>query len=317
MSQRVGTIAGMRPDDYGRLAERASTTQLGLITFGQLEELGFTRAQRRTLTRSGRWRSAGRTVLADEAAPRTVEQRCLAAVLDLGRPGGVTRSTAAWLVGLKGFSPEPVHVLTKRGGHHRPKDCMLHETFWLPGSHLRVVRQVPCVSDARLVFELAPMVSLERLRRIADWLKSARGMTYDALFLTSAELWRRGKPGSTKMRALLAGIDAGWVPPASELEAAFTALCERNGIPPGVRQLNAGGAAWVGRVDVAYPEVRLLVELDSRQWHDTSTAFEDDRRRDNALVLAGWRVIRVTWRMIHDEPDRVVSLLRQLLAQAA
>jgi len=73
----------------------------------------------------------------------------------------------------------------------------------------------------------------------------------------------------------------------------------------------------VGRVDVAYAEARLLVELDSRRWHDTSTAFEDDRHRDNALVLAGWRVIRITWRMIHDEPDKVAELLRGLLSAAA
>ena len=142
-------------------------------------------------------------------------------------------------------------------------------------------------------------------------------MTYDVLFLTAAELWRRGKPGSAKMRELMAGIDAGWVPPASELERKFRDLCRRFGLPEGVRQLNAGGEAWVGRVDVAYREAKLLVELDSRQWHDTSTAFEDDRRRDNALVLAGWRVVRITWRMLCDEPEKVAELLRGLLSPSA
>jgi len=144
----------MRPDINGRIAERASRSQLGLITHPQLDEIGVTEKQRRAMVCSGRWRSLGRTVLADNAAPRTVEQSCLAAVLDLGRPAGVTQSTAAWLVGLREWWPEPIHVLTKRGGNHRPVHGRLHETFWLPPTHLQVVRNVPCVSNARLVFEL-------------------------------------------------------------------------------------------------------------------------------------------------------------------
>ena len=76
----------------------------------------------------------------------------------------------------------------------------------------------------------------------------------------------------------------------------------------------AGGSAWIGRVDVAYPAARLVVELDSRRWHDSRTAQESDRQRDNALVAAGWRVIRITWRQLLDDPTGVVSLLRQLLA---
>jgi hypothetical protein len=105
----------------------------------------------------------------------------------------------------------------------------------------------------------------------------------------------------------------GYVPPASELEAVYGDVCERFGLPRGIVQLNAGGAAWVGRVDVAYPDAKLLVELDSRRWHDTSTAFDDDRERTNALVVAGWRVIRITWRMLHDEPERVAALVRAAL----
>ena len=307
----------MRPDIYGRIAERAARTQLGLITTTDLDELEVTRAQRRTLVRSGRWRRIGRRVYADAAAPETTEQRLLATVLDVGRPAFVTRDTAAWLVGVRGFGPDPVHVLVKRGGRHRLESGVLHETFWLPPHHTQVVRNVPCVSDARLVFELAHLVHPIRLRRIADWLKSSRGMSYDALALTAAELWRSGVPGSTEMRALVSERSPGYVPPASALEEAFRALCVRFGLPEGTRQKNTGGAEWVGRVDVAYPEAKLLVELDSRQWHDTSTAFEDDRRRDNALVLAGWRVVRITWRMIHDEPEQVAALLRGLLTRAA
>ncbi|MEA3056191.1 MAG: hypothetical protein QOD30_1623 [Actinomycetota bacterium] len=302
----------MRPEVYGRIAGRASS-QLGLITYEQLDDIGVTTRQRRTMIGSGAWLRRGRRVLADASAPATDEQRLFAATLDVDREAGVTATSAAWLVGVQGFRPRPVHVLTKRGGNHRPVNAVLHETFWLPPHHLQIVRGVPSVSNERLVFELAPLLKPQRLRRIADWLKSARGMSYDAMALTAAELWRRGKPGSAEMRLLVDERLPGYVPPASELEAAFRDLCARFGLPQGVRQLDAGGTAWIGRVDVAYARSKLLVELDSRQWHDTSSAFEDDRNRTNALVLAGWRVVRITWRMIHDAPERVASLLHSLL----
>jgi hypothetical protein len=265
----------MRPDTYGRIAERARH-QLGLITTPQLDDIGVTRHQRAEMVRSGRWQRRGRHVLADAAAPRTPWQDLLVATLDV--PGSVvTGTTAAWLVGLDGFWMTPIHLLVKRGGRHRSRGSVLHETFWLPPSHTQIVRQVPTVSDARLAFELASIVNPMRLRRLVDRLHSARGMDYGEMAKVTAELTRSGKQGGVVMRPVVEERMPGYVPPASEVEALFRDLCDAAGVPQPVRQLNAGGREWIGRVDVAFPEHKLIVELDSRQWHDTSTAFEDDR----------------------------------------
>jgi hypothetical protein len=300
----------MRPDTYGRIAERASS-QLGLITYGQLDELDVTRRQRDHLLANG-WARAGRRVLRDRAAPRSVHQDLLAAALDV--PGSVlTGATAGWLIGNPSFSPRPIHLLVKRGGNHRTSTAILHETFWLPARHTQVAHGVPCVADARLPFELAPDLHPVRLRRVVDWLKSNRHMDYGQMALFAAELWRRGKPGSAEMRLVVEERAPGHVPPATELAALFDDVCERFGLPKGVVEVNAGGEAWIGRVDVIYRRAKLIVELDSRRWHDTSTAFEADRHRDNALVAEGWRVIRITWRMLMDEPEKVADLLGRLL----
>ena len=45
--------------------------------------------------------------------------------------------------------------------------------------------------------------------------------------------------------------------------------------------------------------------------------FESDRKRQNLLVLHGWRVLRITWAMITDEPDLVIALVREAMAQSA
>ncbi len=46
----------------------------------------------------------------------------------------------------------------------------------------------------------------------------------------------------------------------------------------------------------------------------TEAAFERDRRRDRTHVAAGYRVIRVTWRQLQDEPLTVIASIAQALA---
>jgi very-short-patch-repair endonuclease len=67
-------------------------------------------------------------------------------------------------------------------------------------------------------------------------------------------------------------------------------------------------------VDCVWLEARLIVELDSRTHHAVAHAFEADRARDRRLEAAGWRVVRVTWRQLHDTPGAVEADLRRLLA---
>jgi very-short-patch-repair endonuclease len=68
--------------------------------------------------------------------------------------------------------------------------------------------------------------------------------------------------------------------------------------------------------DVAFRRQRLVVEIDGRRFHSGSDVFESDRKRQNLLVLDGWRVLRITWRMIQEEPDQVIALVREALALA-
>ncbi len=67
-------------------------------------------------------------------------------------------------------------------------------------------------------------------------------------------------------------------------------------------------------VDAYWPDHHLIVELDGYETHGTRQAFEGDRERDAALLLAGYRVVRITWRQLTREPETVVGRLRRLLA---
>jgi uncharacterized protein DUF559 len=99
----------------------------------------------------------------------------------------------------------------------------------------------------------------------------------------------------------------------SELERRFLDLCRDAGLPPPAVN------AWVidKEVDMLWAAQRLVVELDSRTYHQTRAAFERDRLRDAALQLAGYRVLRVTHRRLHTEPAAVIAAIRALLSSAA
>ncbi len=117
------------------------------------------------------------------------------------------------------------------------------------------------------------------------------------------------------MRELLAARGAGYVAPASELEARFIDLVRRAGLPEPRRQLPAGDERHlVGRVDCAYPRANLLVELDSRRHHTSLLDRDSDRARDNRLVVGGWRVVRFSWDDVVSEPDGVTSALKAVLS---
>ena len=70
-------------------------------------------------------------------------------------------------------------------------------------------------------------------------------------------------------------------------------------------------------VDLLWQAERLVVEVDGFAFHGHRVAFEADRRRDATLVAAGYRVIRVTWRQLTEEPLAVVATLSAALATRA
>ncbi len=65
--------------------------------------------------------------------------------------------------------------------------------------------------------------------------------------------------------------------------------------------------AGVGRGAI---ELRLR---NGRLQHLTPTAFETDRARDAHLTAAGYRVIRITWRQLAEEPHEDARILEALL----
>jgi very-short-patch-repair endonuclease len=74
---------------------------------------------------------------------------------------------------------------------------------------------------------------------------------------------------------------------------------------------------WIGTVDFAWRDQRLVVETDGREFHDSLTDRENDERRDRELEAVGWTVLRFNWNDVTKRPTSVVRTVMRALAIAA
>ena len=95
----------------------------------------------------------------------------------------------------------------------------------------------------------------------------------------------------------------------SELERRFLKLIRRAGLPVPKTQQRIQGF----RVDFLWPELRLVVETDGLRYHRTAAQQSKDRRRDQALVAAGFIVLRFTHAQVRYDPEHVGATLRAVL----
>jgi very-short-patch-repair endonuclease len=91
--------------------------------------------------------------------------------------------------------------------------------------------------------------------------------------------------------------------------------CARAGLPAATPQfVVVEEGEFLGRVDLAWPEQRLIVEYEGAHHFDGLQILRDDRRYER-LIAAGWRVIRLSAADLRDM-DAVVERIAHALSQA-
>jgi hypothetical protein len=178
----------------------------------------------------------------------------------------------------------------------------------VPGDELTVVRGIPVTGVSRTLFDLAAVLPRDGVERAVHEV-DVHGLT-DVISLPDLVARYPRRRGVGTIRAILeAGVEVG----KTELEGRFLALARKVGLPP--PEVNAyvfAGGRW-HECDCLWRAKRLAVELDGRAVHATQRAFERDRARDRAMHADGWRVVRITWRQLDDEPEKIVADLRRML----
>lgn len=293
------------------IAER----QHGLVRRDQALAIGVAASGWAHAARAGRWEPIGERVLRRRGAPRTPQQRALAAVLDAGPSALLSHGSAAAAWGHPAFvidDPVEIVVVRHRSSRTQRSDlAVVHHPRYPLGPFAAVVDGVPTVRPSLNVLELAGRVHPERLRRIVDWYWSQRLLSGPSLAAELEPVLGRGRPGSAAVRELLASLPADYVPPASGLESRFHQIVRDHDLPLMRRQVDVGGEdRWTGRVDFLAVDAPLVVEVNSERYHTALTDRAHDARRRRQLERDGYVVVDVADRDVWHRPVATAAKVR-------
>jgi very-short-patch-repair endonuclease len=262
---------------------RVAALQRGVVTTAQLAAAGIGESGVRHRVATGRLTRVLRGVyrVGPIPAPYGAEMAAL-----LATDGALSHHSCAPVWGIRPPHEGPVHVSVL--GQARSRDgLVVHRCSSLTAV---VHNGLRLTTPQRTLHDLVPLLSHAELERAAEE-AVIRGL------LTAREVPK--------------GCAVGIAPQItrSEAERRLQRLIKAARLPRPVTNVKVAG--W--EVDAFWPEAKLIVEVDGYAYHGNRAAFERDRRKDAVLTLAGYTVVRVSWRQIADEPLAVVALLGGLL----
>jgi very-short-patch-repair endonuclease len=188
--------------------------------------------------------------------------------------------------------------ITTTGGRGSLQDIRVHRR------KLEATRHdgLPVTSIDQTLLDLAAQLTPRQLERAVDE-AHRRGHRL-------AHQDHRGRKGAASLNALATRNLQGHTLTRSELEERFLSLVRHAGLPD--PELNVDIEGFL--VDAVWRDQRVVIELDGARYHDQPGVRASDRRRDAALTIAGWRVIRYGWEDVTVHEERTARELTALLA---
>jgi very-short-patch-repair endonuclease len=241
------------------------------------------------------------------------EGRFMAAVLACGPGSVLSHRSAAVLWGLREDRRASIDVTAPNRRGRIPHEIDAHRDGSLVSADRTVLRSIPCTTVPRTLLDLAAVVPIWELRKAISEAEVLRSLDHAALRRLIKH--SRGRRGVARLRMVLDEIHPLTKRTRSEMERMFLGMCERADLP--VPEVNVKLDIEGNRLepDFLWRDAGLIIEADSRRYHDTDSAFQHDRKREQRLMRAGWRVARCTWEQVEYEPRHLAETIRALLRQ--
>lgn len=281
--------------------------QHGVVAVWQLIELGLTRRQIERRVEAGWLHRVFRGVYSVGHPAGTAEAREMAAVLACGDGAVLSHWTAGVRWQLIRPAHGPIHV-SAPADRKAQRGVFTHKAQLQPQD--RTQRDgIPITSVPRTLLDLAAVANERILRRAVNQAERAGRLNRRAI----DQLLERNprQKGRKRLIAVIAAVNPGTRRTRSDLEVAFLELCIKYDIPKPFENAIVEGID----VDMYWPEARLIVELDSYEYHRTPAEFENDRRRDAYLKTKSYEVLRVPEQWLDDEPLELATTVKTLLSR--
>ena len=238
----------------------------------------------------------------------------MAAVLACGPDAVLSHRSAADLWGLRPDRRNSIDVTAPGRRGRSPRGIEAHRHGSLRTSDVTRVNGIPCTTVERALLDLAAVIPVWQLRKAIAEAEVLRLL--DQVKLRRLMRHSRGRRGVARLRLVLDELHPETKRTRSDLERLFLRMCVRANLPP--PEVNAPLEVDGRRLepDFLWRDAGLIIEADGRRYHDTASAFQQDRKREQLLQLAGWRVSRCTWEQVENEPRRLAETIRGLIDQA-
>jgi very-short-patch-repair endonuclease len=293
----------VRPDEAERQVLLLAGRQQGVVAWEQFTRLGLTAGWVRHRVARGwlRRRFRGVYLVGPLHTPQT---DAMAAALAAGAGALVSHSAAAVLWGLRPEREGSIDVtVSGRKIRERP-GIRVHRGRVCAGDATRQ-QGVPVTSPARTLLDLAATLPQRELDRAVEQAQVHRRVSAHSL----NEQFSR-YPTHRGTAALTDAIRPDPALTRSEAERRFLELIRAARLPEPEANVNVGGY----EVDFLWRSEKLIVEVDGYAFHSSRSSFERDRRKDQALGAAGYRVIRITWRQLTDEREALIAQISRMIA---
>lgn len=258
---------------------------------------------------AARWQRVLPGVYVTYTGPLTVRDRCIAALKYAGAGAALAGRTAALLHGIRYVAQtEFVHVLVPATTRKSSRDWVRIQRTTRPLRRVRV-NGLPAITVARATVDLALVLpTLRDVRAVVGDVLQRRLTTLADL---RDEFVLAPQQGKKHLRQALEDAGAGT---RSAPEGGLRDIFRRFRLP--VPQFNARiMIAGYGEVvvDALWRKQRVVVEVDSREWHLSPADWERTMRRHNALQRAGYVVLHFPPSRIYGDPQGVAVEIRNVV----
>ena len=282
--------------DARRRLNTIAVAQHSLITLDQALGVGLSVGQIRHKVRSGEWNVVRPRVYGVAGARPTRLQLVAATALSLQPRAWASHRTAAELWGFPGVEPDAIDVLVELERRVKLTGVRSHRSHALFSADLTRQLGVLVTSPERTLVDLSAVVPDASLGRILDDGLRRRLIRLERLGSCVGRLSKSPGRRPAVVHRLLGERLPGYDPGDSDLETRVLRLLLAAGLPVPAQQHRVRLAGRSIRLDLAYPDRKLAIELHGWEFHSSRTSFDADRARANALVLAGWTLLEFTSR---------------------
>jgi very-short-patch-repair endonuclease len=283
--------------------------QHGAVSLHQLVAGGISERTAESWVHRGRLARLQHRVFAVAGSPDTFERRCWAALLAAGPDAALSHRTAAYLWDTYQDEP-PIEIVVPRGQTPALQDVIVHQTRDPFTIHHRKGLRV--TSPMRAVLDLGAVESPFAVEHAIDLGTNLRLFSVMTIEWQLVKLARKGRHGCGTLRRVLDIRALGRDRAQGLLEARFARLRRSAGLPKPVYQHPIGRY----RVDFAYPELMIVIEVNDFWTHTMRRRFESDHERRNTLTLLGWTIIEFTWNQIVKRPGWVAKIVADAIGRA-